>query len=157
MVGVCKEIKPTGVISVTKSVATNSKIGTTVNNKISTTSTSYNTCGSSSDYNLFESYGVDISLTSTDIYSSATTGDTTYKTTIGLDDKYVYYGGEVEIETGPNESISMYTRLNVRREIVIMAGVTILAISGIAELEAAGATTISVLKEALGVFSAAFA
>ena len=113
--GLCKEKKPKGFIDTSYGGGTNIKMGTT-KKIISSTTTYYNTCGAYSDTN-FGSYGLDVGPTSFDFYSAAVSGDTTFKNTYGVDGDYVYFGYDLEINTGKNESMSTYGRINVRKEV----------------------------------------
>ena len=121
--GVCAEKKPSGAVSVTYGASTN--ITATSKNKIGSVSTSFNTCGVSADHNFFDSYGYDVGPTSADFYSAAKTGDTTYKQMVGIDGDYIYFGNEISIDTGDNESVSTYARINVRKDVAIIGTVTV--------------------------------
>ncbi len=138
--GVCKEKKPSGPVSVTYGASTN--VNVTSKNKIGSVSTSFNTCGVSADHNFFDSYGYDVGPTSADFYTAAKTGDTTCKQMIGIDDDYIYFGREISIDTGDNESVSAYARINVHKNVIMGAAVVAVAIVVVPPVLKAGATAI---------------
>lgn len=147
--GICTEKKPSGPVSISYGASTN--VNVTSKNKYGSVSTSFNTCGVSSDHNYLGSYGYDVGPTSADFYSSATTGDTTYKQMVGIDGDYIYFGNEISVETGEDTSASAYARINVRKDVVI-AGATVVAVAVVLPpVLAAGATAI----EAIGTLTAA--
>ena len=121
---------------------------------ISSTTTSYNTCGVSSDTS-FGSYGLDVGPTSFDFYSAAVSGDTTFKNTYGVDGDYVYFGYDVEINTGKNESTSTYGRINVRKEvaeaIAVIAVVAVVVLVPESSPTAAGALA-TISEESIPIY-----
>ena len=154
--GLCTETKPSGIVSITTGTSTNIQRSTT-KNIISTTTISYNTCGVSSDTSIGSgAYGYDVAPTSADFYTAATSGDTTVKSTYGIDEDYVFFGCDLEIKTGKNESVSTYARLNMRKEIVegaLLLGTVALVIVVPETLPVAGGALAMVAEKAADIYS----
>ncbi len=146
----CNNSTPSGAVSKTSGVSKNKKIVTQTNK--GSISTVFGTCDISADHN-FGNYGYDVGPTSADFYISSTTGDTTVKNTFDFDDDYIYFGVDVEIETGDNESVSGYTRINIKKEValfsVALVPLTIVAYPYIKT----SATAIKALGDSLKLFT----
>ena len=128
-------------------------VGQTANTVISTTpkklgktTVTLNSNGPSSDYTLGH-YGYTVGPSNVDIFSTSTYKNTTYKSSLGVEDKYYYSRLGIDIKADKDLSLDTYGKLYLRQEVVDVALIVIPAFGEITVLAKDGATAIKTAKE----------
>lgn len=128
-------------------------VGQTANTVISTTpkklgktTVTLNSNGPSCDYTLGH-YGYTVGPSNVDIFSTSTYKNTTYKSSLGVEDKYYYSRLGIDIKADKALSLDTYGKLYLRQEVVDVALIVIPAFGEITVLAKDGASAIKTAKE----------